>query len=217
MSRAARYTRPDAAGFVLAGGRSSRMGADKALLKLCGQPLIELALTVLRGADLQVAIAGAKAALERFAPVIADEEADRGPLGGICAALAATTAPWAVFLPVDLPLMPPALIGWLLDRAQEGDAAAAVCSVGGRAETFPAVVDRDALPVLRQELENGRGGCIAGFRAAAAALHRPFLVLPVEGAIASETVKLTRDGTPNRWFLNANTPEDLRRASDPLV
>lgn len=212
-----RRTIPDAAGFVLAGGRSSRMGSDKALLELCGQPLVALAVTCLCAADLEVSIAGSKSALERFAPVIEDADPDRGPLGGICTALAATTKRWAVFLPVDMPFLPPVLIRWLFDCVQEGDAAAGVCSLEGRAETFPAVVDRDVLPVLREELENGRGSCIAGFRAAAAALHRPMLTLPVEGAIASGTVEILRGATPERWFLNVNTQEDLRRASDGLV
>ena len=81
-----------AAGFVLAGGRSSRMGTDKALMLLGGRPLIAHALDILRGAGLSASLAGARAGLERFAQVVADEEPDRGPLGGICSALAMTPA-----------------------------------------------------------------------------------------------------------------------------
>lgn len=192
------------------------MGADKALVELSGRPLIEYSLNILRDAGLPVSIAGSKSALGRFAPVVDDAEADRGPLGGICAALAATTARWAVFLPVDLPLLPPALIERLLDHARAVQAAAAVYSLQGREETFPAVVDRDALPALREELNNSRGSCIAGFRAAAAALQRPMAVFPVEAAVGSKTFASAK-GSPADWFLNVNTPEELRHASHRLV
>ena len=126
--------RPDAAGFVLAGGQSSRMGQDKALLLFAGRPLVAHALSILTQAGLSASIAGARpsarAALEAFAPVVEDPEPGLGPLAGICAALASTSAHYAVFLPVDLPLLPPALIAFLLHHAR----------ITGQAITVPAVV-----------------------------------------------------------------------------
>ena len=68
----ARGTEADAAGFVLAGGRSSRMGQEKALLQLAGQPLVVHALQVLREAGLSGTIAGGNASLMAFAPVVED-------------------------------------------------------------------------------------------------------------------------------------------------
>ncbi len=53
-------------GFVLAGGRSSRMGRDKALAMFGGRPLIEIALEMLREAGLNAAIAGGRSGFERF-------------------------------------------------------------------------------------------------------------------------------------------------------
>ena len=98
----------DVAGFVLAGGQSACMGTDKALVPLAGQPLVLYALTILRETGLRGSIAGARATLDSFAPVIEDSEQDQGPLGGICSALASTETRWAVFLPIDLPLPPTA-------------------------------------------------------------------------------------------------------------
>ena len=138
--------RPDAAGFVLAGGQSSRMGQDKALLLFAGRPLVAHALSILTQAGLPASIAGARpsarTALESFAPVVEDPESGLGPLAGICAALASTSARYAVFLPVDLPLLPPALIGFLLHHARITGRAVTVPAVAGFNQTFPAVLDR---------------------------------------------------------------------------
>lgn len=217
MSPLARCVELDAAGFVLAGGQSSRMGADKALATLHGRPLVEHALGVLREAGLDASIAGARSALASFAPVLEDLEPDRGPLSGICAALNATSARWGVFLPVDVPFVPVSLVNYLLRHARLADAVATLCSVNGLVETFPVAVNRAALPILRRELESGRGGCIAGFRAAAARLNRPVHVLPVELLVQAGQVLHPGRWPAVRWFLNLNTPEDLRRASDRVV
>ncbi len=134
----------DAAGFVLAGGQSSRMGHDKALLAFAGRPLIDHALATLHEAGLSASIAGANpsvlASLAAFAPVVEDLEPGRGPLAGICAALASTSARYAVFLPVDLPLLPSSLIVYLFHHARITGHAVTVPSVNGFAETFPAVL-----------------------------------------------------------------------------
>ena len=104
----------DAAGFVLAGGQSRRMGTEKSLLDFGGRPLIAHAVGILAAAGLPVSIAGAHAEarsrLEPYAPLIPDTEPGLGPLGGICTALASTTAAYGVFLPVDVPLLPGSLI-----------------------------------------------------------------------------------------------------------
>lgn len=202
----------EAAGFVLAGGRSSRMGADKALIQLSAKPLIAHALYILHQAGLPVAIAGAHSPLAAFAPVVPDSDPGQGPLGGICAALASTAARWAVFLPVDLPLLPAALVTYLLRQARISGSAVTLASVGGFAQTFPAILNREVLAVLQAELEADRRGCYSAFQAAAASLAQPLAVLPVELLIQSGQVAHPHGLPPALWFLNVNSPDDLRRA-----
>ena len=206
----------EAAGFVLAGGRSSRMGADKALMPLAGQPLAGYALAALREAGLPVSIAGAHTTLGALAPVVEDSEPDRGPLGGICAALSSTSAHWTVFLPVDLPLLPASLVGFLLNHAKITGAAVTVPSVNGFAQTFPAVIDREALPGLKNELDAGRGGCFAAFQAAARLLGRPVSIVAVEPLLQCRQLAHPDALPATRWFLNVNRPQDLRRAETHL-
>ena len=201
-----------AAGFVLAGGQSSRMGRDKALTELAGQPLVTRALGILREAGLSAEIAGARSPLAAYAPVVEDATAGLGPLGGICAALASTQARHAAFLSVDMPLLPASLIVYLLRHAQITGAAVTVPSVNGFAQTFPVVVDRAVLPLLETSLQSGRGGCFAAFQAAADKLDRLFSILPVE-LLAQPGHVAHAGGLPAAfWFLNVNGPMELARA-----
>jgi molybdopterin-guanine dinucleotide biosynthesis protein A len=206
----------DAAGFVLAGGRSSRMGTDKALVEFRGQPMIVHALEILRGAGLDVSIAGARADLEAYAPVVPDAAPDQGPLAGICSAMAATHARWSVYLPVDLPLLPSSLIRFLLDRARTRGQVITITSVTGFMQTFPAVLDRSALPWLKSELAGGRGGCFAAFQAVAAALKQPLDEVPAE--LLEQSGQVTHPGglAAESWFFNINSADDLRRAETQL-
>src|SRR5579863_1272328 len=202
----------DVAAFVLAGGRSSRMGSDKALVQLAGRPMIAHALAILRDAGLTAAIAGARSPLAQFAPIIEDESPDSGPLAGICAALASTAAQHAVFLSVDQPLIPPSLIAYMTHHAAVTGAAVTLASVNGVAQTFPAILDRAALPHLRAALDAGRLGCFAAFQSAAGSLHRPLAVLPVELLAQCGAVGHSSAIPAAFWLSNINTPADLARA-----
>lgn len=200
------------AAFVLAGGQSSRMGSDKALLDFAGQPLIARALGILREAGLTASIAGARAALESFAPVVADSESGLGPLGGICAALQSTSARRALFIPVDLPLVPASLLAYLVRHAQTTERAITVVSVSGFAHTFPAMIDRAALPALAAELRAGHRGCFAAFQTAAASRGQAVDEIAVELLVQAGQVAHPAVLPAFEWFLNVNSPQDLARA-----
>jgi molybdopterin-guanine dinucleotide biosynthesis protein A len=203
---------PEAAGFALAGGRSSRMGADKSLVLLDARPLLVHALGILREAGLRASIAGGEPTLAAFAPMVKDRRPGLGPLSGICAAFASRTARWAVFIPVDLPLLPPSLVTYLLHQARMTESMVTVSAVNGFSQTFPAVLERSALPILERELEAGRGGCFSAFQAAAASTGEKVNALPVESLVQCGQVADPRGLPAARWFLNVNTPENLRRA-----
>ncbi len=209
----------DAAGFVLAGGQSSRMGADKALIPWAGKPLIAHALGILHRAALDARIAGARSGLETagFATVIQDADPGHGPLSGICAALASTAARHAVFLPVDLPLLPASLVNFLLHSARITGSAVTVSSVNGYTQTFPAVIDRVALPALEASLKSGNGGCFSAFKSAAHQLGQPFTVHAVELLVQCGQVAHPDALPAIFWFQNVNTPKDLERAEAILA
>jgi len=203
----------EAAGFVLAGGASSRMGEDKALLLLAGRPLVQHAVCLLRETGLQVSIAGAGSrALAEFAPIIDDRKPGLGPLAGICAALDVTAARYAVFLPIDLPLLAPSLITYLIHRARVSGQAVNLITMNGFTQTFPAVLERTARPFLERELEAGRAGCFSAFQAAAAAMGQTISRTAVEYLAQSGQIAHPRALPPFLWFLNLNHRADLAEA-----
>ena len=214
MSEADLNLNPDATGFVLAGGRSSRMGEDKALVRLGGQPLVSHALGILRGAGLTASLAGGSSALATFAPLIRDSQPGQGPLAGICAAIASTPARLTVFLPIDLPLLPASLISLMLDHARNTGRPVTVPSVNGFAQTFPAVLDRIVLSGLESELEAGQLGCFSALQAVAANLGSAVSVVPVEALVQAGQVAHPEGLPVTRWFLNVNAPEGLRLAHE---
>ena len=104
------------AAFVLAGGKSSRMGADKAALKFHGATLLERALGIATLAADEVHICGPRG---KFGPAaIEDIFPDCGPLGGIHAALRSSASELNLVLAVDLPFMEADFLRFLLRQAE---------------------------------------------------------------------------------------------------
>jgi len=95
----------------LIGGRSSRMGRNKALLPWCGRPLIEHLQTVLATAGVgNLKISGELAGYS----CIADQQAGLGPIGGLASVAAAVADGELLVVPVDMPRITPALLRRLL-------------------------------------------------------------------------------------------------------
>jgi molybdenum cofactor guanylyltransferase len=120
---------------------------------------------------------------------------------------------YALFMPVDLPLLPPSLLRYLVHHARITGLAVTLPSVNGFSQTFPVVLSRDALPVLERELASGRRGCFSAFQLVAAARGEPVSLLPVE--VLAQSRKITHPAAlpVARWFFNVNSPADLHRAS----
>jgi molybdopterin-guanine dinucleotide biosynthesis protein A len=199
--------------FVLAGGRSRRMGRDKALLEWGGSRLVERAVQSLRGVCALVRIVGDREDLNRLAPVVADTFPGSGPLGGIHAALAATTHDWNLFLPVDMPLLPAGFPAWMLDRVALTEAVATMPVVAGLPQPLCAVYHRAMEPALREELTAGRLRTIEGVQSAASRAHstEPRIdTFHVESLAAAGNFRGIAAPLPVQlWFENVNNPRDF--------
>ena len=188
------------------------MGVDKATLEFAGQPLITHSIRILQEAGLPVLLAGNRPDLKNLAETVNDLGSSRGPLGGICGALQVTSVTEAIFIPVDLPLLPSALIIAMLEIAKITGHAVVVPSVNGYSQTFPVVLNRAVLPVLRAELEAGRRGCFSAFNAAAKALEQRVHVVRTELLVQAGRLRHPDGLAAAQWFFNINSVANLRRA-----
>jgi molybdenum cofactor guanylyltransferase len=142
--------------FVLAGGKSSRMGTDKALLAIEGTTLLARALGVARQISGSVFIVGEKLKFAGFGDVLEDRFLDCGPLAGIQAALKSSATELNLMLAVDLPFLTEALLRFLLSISQQSDAIVTVPRMGGRLHPLCAVY-RPAFSVMAEESLRNRG------------------------------------------------------------
>jgi molybdenum cofactor guanylyltransferase len=199
------YDRPmavnttDVAAFILAGGKSMRMGTDKAFVVLDGRTLLERALEVARSVTGDVRIVGDRAKFAAFAPVVEDVFQACGPLGGIHAALQATRAELNLMLAVDVPFVTEELLTYLIDRARNAAASVTVPRVGGRWQPLCAVYRREFADVAEKAL------CARRYK-----IDALFDDVSVQ-AIGEE--ELGAVGFPAKMFRNLNTPEELTEAT----
>ncbi|BEQ17055.1 molybdenum cofactor guanylyltransferase [Desulfoferula mesophila] len=190
--------RPELTAVVLAGGPGTRMGGGKPWRTLAGRRLIDLALE--RAGELcpQVVVSAVDCAdfADLSRPVVADRWPGQGPLAALVTAFLDTPATSILLLPVDAPLMRPALLRRILER--RAGQKAVCCEGPGGLEPLMAWYDRGCLPLARKMLEEGE--------------WRLRLLLKRSGALIidrQETLSLDPD---NLSFLNVNFPQDLELA-----
>ncbi len=170
------------------------MGADKALLPLGDGNFLTVALRNARAICPVPVIVGDPGRYREFGSVVEDRFKGCGPLGGIHAALSATRSEWNLVLSVDLPMMTPEFLRWLVGEAVAGDELVTVPRLHGRNETVCAVYRRSILPVVERAL-------IAGdFK-----VGRILANVPVRYASDEEIVAA---GFQEEIFRNVNTPDD---------
>jgi molybdopterin-guanine dinucleotide biosynthesis protein A len=185
--------------YILAGGKSTRMGTDKAFVMFDCFTLLARALEVAQSVTPEVRIVGDPSKFGLFAPVVEDLFHECGPLGGIHAALRASHTELNVILAVDLPFVSPALLQYLIKRARESaSATVTVAQAGGRWQPLGAVYRPGFADVAEQALRARRYRIDALFEAARTQV------------IAEE--ELETAGFSSKMFRNLNTPEELEAA-----
>jgi molybdopterin-guanine dinucleotide biosynthesis protein A len=191
---------PDLTAFILAGGKSTRMGADKAFIELDGRTLLVRALELARSVTPDVHIVGDPAKFATFASVVEDIFPNCGPLGGIHAALRSSQTELNLILAVDIPFVSAALLRYLIDRArQSASAAVTVAHSGGNCQPLCAIYRRNFADAAENSLRAGH-----------------YKIDKLFEATSTQTIteeKLKAAGFPPTVFRNLNTREELAEAS----
>jgi len=199
-----------AAGIVLAGGRSSRMGSPKAALDWHGSTLLRRVTGIIaRSLDGPVIVVSAPGqalpALDRAVEVVADAREGRGPVQGIAAGLAAIgdRAEIAYVSPTDVPLLHPAFVRRVVG-ALDDDLDVVLPEVGGYRQPLSAAYRTGLLTIVEELIAADR--------------MRPAFLFERSRVLNLGEADLLQDGALNRLdpslasVSNLNEPTDYERA-----
>jgi molybdopterin-guanine dinucleotide biosynthesis protein A len=205
----------DVAGLLLCGGRSQRMGVDKALLRIADEEatLIELAARALSAVAGEILLSTSQPDAYRFLGLraVPDAFVGIGPLGGLIAGLEALAdTPWVVVCGCDLPFASAPFLGSLLERARANPAAEVVMpTTPDGDEPLVAVYRPRVARILRSAAARGVHRLTAIPKDWDSARSRePFAL---EGAVI-ERVALGGLESDRLALLNVNDPTQLRQA-----
>ncbi len=191
----------DICAVILAGGRSRRMGSNKALLDFGGRPMISVMIERVRPLTDRIIISSNDESIYRFLniPVVPDLFPECGPLGGFHAAMLSTACSLYLMLACDLPNLRASMLSKLVALVDGFDAA--IPRTGeGFFHPLCAVYRRTCLPSIEKALQQGSTKVIETF--------------------LNDTLKVRWVGPEEGTFqesdlANINTPEDLRRLQAP--
>ena len=182
-------TSHDLTGFVLAGGKSRRMGRDKALLDWHGRTLLEHMVDLISSATGQVHVVGRDP--------LPDRRPDHGPLSGIATALETSETSAILVVAVDLPFLTKEFLNYLRSQAELSDSRLIACKIGSH---FPLclIIRQSLLPEVHRRLDAGD-----------LSIHG--LVEEAGERVISEP-ELRAAGFDPSLFRNINTEQDYREA-----
>jgi molybdopterin-guanine dinucleotide biosynthesis protein A len=186
----------DLAAFVLAGGKSTRMGSDKAFIEYEGRTLVARTLELAHAISSDVYIVGGRDKFAVLAAVVEDKFHDCGPLGGIHAALRSSSRDLNLMLAVDMPFVSEVFLRYLIEEARGAPGASVIVPRrDGRWQPLCAVYRREFADDAEAALVAGRNRIDLLFNG------------PRIHTIEEKETRLA--GFVGDMFFNLNTPGDL--------
>jgi len=179
------------------------MGQDKAFLMLGGETLLQRALKLGQSVAGEAVIVGEVARFMKFGRAVEDVYPDHGPLGGIHAALRASSTPLNLILAVDLPLLEREFLSYMAAEASRSGAMVTVPRTRDGLQPLCAVYHRDFGELAEKALHAGRNKIDPLFS-------------QTETRVINDQ-ELTRMGFNLAMFRNLNTPEEAARAEKELA
>ena len=187
----------NAAALILAGGKSSRLGRDKAFERVNQYGMLENAIITLADCFPEIIVGANDEAYGSLGKkVVPDYYAGRGPLGGIHAVLKASSFETNFLVACDMPFINVDLALYLVSLASGYDAV--IPRQGVYFQQLFSVYNKSCLPAVERQLESGRNKVASFFEQ----VNVRFV----------EVTDLQQFGSPDKIFFNVNTGDDLLRA-----
>ena len=185
---------------ILAGGKSSRMGTDKAFVRVLGRPLIEDLLAQVAGIGAETIIITNRPDDYRYlgVPLFTDVLPDKGALGGIYTALHSSSQPHTLCVACDMPFVIRPLLDFLISLIPDANADAIVPRLSGETEPFRAIYAQTCLGPIRAALDAGKLRVISFF--------------PDVRVRFVDEAEIDRFDPRHLSFFNVNTPDELEQA-----
>ncbi len=185
----------DVTAVILAGGRSKRMGTDKALIRYQGHTLLERQIANMQRLFAHVLVAGGDPARypQTTVPVVPDVLASGGSIVGLHAGLTAATTDRIFAVACDIPFPQERLIRFLLEVAPGADWVVPQTAKG--LEPLFALYSQKCRPAIERIVDAGD-------------MRIQLLDDHIETARIAET-DLRRHDPALRSFINVNTPDDF--------
>lgn len=181
--------------FVLAGGKSSRMGKDKGRIFFQSRPMISYILETLENTNLSIKIIANAEAYEKFGyPVIPDVVLEKGPMGGLLTAFQNTKADQILLVSCDMPFVQKELILQLLQLA--GKENIVVPEADGQVFPMPGVYPVSLIEEVNKRIDSHQ------LKMKDFISENRFTLLPSDV------------GKDAPLFQNINTPQDLKKAKE---
>jgi molybdopterin-guanine dinucleotide biosynthesis protein A len=182
------------AGFILAGGASSRMGTDKARLTISGKSFVQLVAEEMSHVTSRITVVSNDPGLDTGLPTVSDIYERWGALGGVHAALAACQLPWALVVACDLPLVRASLFSHLAGLRDDFEAVAPI-QPDGRPQPLCALYRVEPCLVMSEQLiKSGE--------------RRPIALLQSIRTRWVTFAEIENLAGAGRFFDNINTPQD---------
>ncbi|MHB9093204.1 MAG: molybdenum cofactor guanylyltransferase [Eubacteriales bacterium] len=186
-----------AAAIVLAGGKSTRMGKDKALIVVQRDKMLAGVICLLSKEFSEIIISASDNLYgELGLKTVPDIYPGRGPLGGIHAGLRASSYDVNFVVACDMPFINTRLAAYMVDAAPGYDIV--VPRLGDYYQPLFAVYTKNCLPAIERQLNQGRNKITTFY--------------PGMKTRFVEPEEIEKYGDPNELFFNVNTPVDLEMA-----
>ena len=179
-------------GLILAGGKSRRMGRDKAQIIFDNQSFLDNTVSLAENFTSEIVISSNQNPVTNY-PVIADIYKNIGPIGGLYTGLQAVKNDFVLVLPVDMPLLNKAVFKYLLEHINS-DKKINVFHLNNRPQMLTGIYHKNVLPVIKEQITQKD--------------------YKLQHLLQKTTFNLIDGSAFKNVFINVNSPDELNRLNE---